>query len=319
MKMKLYLVSTLILLVIVSCDESFDPLGEYSERYVMNCIVKADTNLQVATITQSYLNGIDPYGNDQNPTIDNVYLRLWYDDEVYIFRDTILDRTDTSRYDTPVKTYYVNNLKPKAGSELEIEAVLPNGRRLQSSTRLPGAIRKNADATSRIIPPEEGSEVKLSWNSDQLGLVYHPRLYIVYNHTTSLGVIRKRAYVPLGFYNEGGSEFPIYASPGSTRNLTIGMDIINRVLDGISEGDENKRNYEIMFLIVELIAFDKNLSIYYSSTSTVLDEYSIKLDETDFSNIKGGFGVFGSYNKGLFTVKFQTEYLQNYGYRNGFE
>ena len=320
--MKKYTLILAILLAafIISCEDNFNPLGEYSERYVLNCVVKPDTNLQIATVSQSYLNNsIDPYDNTTDPFIENVYLRLWYDDEVYIFKDSILTRENTDRYETPVKIYYLDNLDPKPGSELEIEALLPNGRRLNSKTLIPVKPKKVAASSSRIIPPEETDDIRIQWESDIQGLTYHPKLYVVYNKTENGSRVRKTESVPVEYYNDGGILRPIYPAASASRNLSIDMDDFNRFMESISEGVENKRDFEFMFMIVEVLAFDRNLSLYYASSNTVLDEYSIKLDEADFTNIDGGFGVFGSFVKGLFTIKFTTEYLETLGYRNGFD
>jgi hypothetical protein len=319
MKLKRFIMPLLFAAVFVSCEENFNPLGEYSERYVLNCVVKADTSLQVATISQSYLGGsVDPFENTADPSLENVFLRLWYEDEVYIFKDSVITRQDTSRYDTPVKVYYLDNLKPEPGGEFEIEALLSNGRRLNAKTRIPARPKKTLTGTSNVIPPEDGDEIKLFWQSDELGLLYHPRIHFLYIKTENGARVMKKAYLPVDYYNDGGNLTPIYPIPSQARNLSIKMSTITRLMNAISEGDDNKRDYEFLYAAVELIVFDRNLSLYFASSNTILDEYSIKLDETDFTNVDGGYGLFGSLVKGVFTIKFDTEYLQNFGYRNGF-
>lgn len=320
MKVNTLILAILLSTIIISCEENFNPLGEYSERYVMNCIMKADTNFQIATVSQSYLNNsIDPYDNETDPFIDNVYLRLWYEDEVYIFKDSILTRENTDRYDSPVKIYYLDNLNPAPGKEIEIEALLPNGRRLNSKTFIPSKPKKSTKGTSDIIPPTETEDLRIQWENNLDGLTYHPKLSVVYNKTENGARVRKTAEVPIAYYESEGELFPIYPNPSPSRNISIDMNDFNRFMNSLSEGDENKRDYEFMFVIVDILAFDRNLSLYYASSNTVLDEYSIKLDEADFSNIDGGYGVFGSFVKGVFTMKFTTEYLETLGYRNGFD
>lgn len=319
--MKNTFISVAILsLLFISCKEDFNPLGEYSERYSLNCVIKVDTSFQVATVTQSYLGQTtDPFENTQDPFVDFVYIRMWYKGEVYIFNDSSITRTDKSRYNTDIKFYYINNLNPQPGNDLEIEALLPNGRRLKSVTRIPARASKKYGSFENKIPPEIGDIMHLQWTSDETNLVYHPRLYIIYNKTENGVQYRKSVPVPLEYYKKGGEEIPIYPNPSATPYVNIKMETINKLMKSISDGDEEKRHYEFMYCILEVITYDKNLSLYNSSSNTVLDDYSIKLDETDYTNITGGFGVFGSLVKSTFIIKFNTPYLESFGYRNGFE
>ncbi len=320
MRLNTLLLAILVGVVIISCEDNFNPLGEYSERYVLNCVVKSDTNLQVATVTQSYLgSSVDPYENKSDPFVDGVYLRLWYDDEVYIFKDTIITDMTSGLYNTPVKAYYVDNLVPEPGKDMEIEALLPNGRRLNANSTVPARPRKESGVGAVSIPPTDTDIITVQWYSDVDGLTYHPKLTVVYFKSENGVRARNEKQVPIEYYNNDGEMSPIYASPSSSRNINISMDDMTKLMKSISEGDENKRAYEFMFVIIEVLAFDRNLSLYYASSSTILDEYSIKLDETDFTNVDGGFGVFGSYSKGTMVLKFDTEYLETMGYRNGLD
>jgi hypothetical protein len=65
---------------------------------------------------------------------------------------------------------------------------------------------------------------------------------------------------------------------------------------------------------------DRNLSAYYSSVAKIGDSFSLRLDEVDFSNIEGGFGIFGSLNVQKLVMFFREGYLEeNFGYRNEYD
>jgi hypothetical protein len=87
----------------------------------------------------------------------------------------------------------------------------------------------------------------------------------------------------------------------------------------ISGDDPNKDHYIILTAIIDLLVFDRNLSGYYSSVASISDEFSIRLDEIDFSNIDGGFGVFGSYYKQSFVLFFDKLYVESFGYVYGLD
>ena len=82
----------------------------------------------------------------------------------------------------------------------------------------------------------------------------------------------------------------------------------------ISEGDPDKNNYSILVNNpIKVYSLDGNLERYYSST-TQDNNFTVRLDENDFSNITGGFGVFGSYVIKDYNLRFTPEFITELGY-----
>ena len=96
----------------------------------------------------------------------------------------------------------------------------------------------------------------------------------------------------------------------------IGGITIDSAMVQISEGDPDKKNYKIISIIFEMTEFDHELSNYYSSTHGYLDNFSLRLDETIYSNVNGGIGIIGSkvFTSISFTVR--SDYLSLFGYRH---
>ena len=102
----------------------------------------------------------------------------------------------------------------------------------------------------------------------------------------------------------------------STQNSPEKQEVAESpILNTISEG-KNKNNFVILSAILEIKVFDKNLSAYYLSVGRLVDDYSIRLDSREFSNIQGGFGIFGSYYNQKMAIVFDDEYLKILGYDN---
>jgi len=59
------------------------------------------------------------------------------------------------------------------------------------------------------------------------------------------------------------------------------------------------------------------LSKYYNSTNRSLDTYSVKLNETDYSNITNGYGIFGAYVRKYAGIRFTHAYIESFGYTPG--
>ena len=94
------------------------------------------------------------------------------------------------------------------------------------------------------------------------------------------------------------------------------MDVVTKFMQNISAGDNNKSNYSVEIKPkVEVLVMDEALSRYYSSTSQSLNDLTVRLDENDYTNIEGGYGIFGTYITKQYTaISFIATYLESFGY-----
>jgi hypothetical protein len=65
--------------------------------------------------------------------------------------------------------------------------------------------------------------------------------------------------------------------------------------------------------------FDQNLSNYYASSSQGIGDILVMLDQSDFTNIENGYGIFGSYSLQGFSLVFDKEFIESFGYIHGIE
>ena len=316
--MKIKLLSNILFIALMSfsCSESFDPFGEFREDYALTCILKSDSSFQVATLSHSYRgNGYDPYTNTEDPSIIDADIRVWLGDSVYIFRDTSIVRTDPSRYGTHFHFYYNDNFIISPNENLEIEALLQNGRRLKASSRAPNTILFSTE--SDILIPAVGSNlVRFFWEQQAEGMFFSPRLVLRYKQNEGGNVIEKFKVIPVKYTQENGELIPVYPKPSNKINVNYQLDAISTALEEISESDPDKGNFSVYAKpIFTLFAFDMNLSRYVSSTNQTFDDLTVTVNEADYTNIEGGLGVFGSYlNKIYSNIQFQKNYIESFGY-----
>lgn len=304
-----------VLLTFPSCDQSFNPKGDYTEKYILNCVLRGDTSYQAAVLSHSYnVEGFDPYSNTEDPAITGADIRLWYNDSVFVFKDTVVERLGDSRYSDSLKIYYLKNLNLHFNKFIEIEALLPNGQRLKSSTVTSKEIIFDDKNSSKVIPPVNTALVVVSWNQGADAAYYLPRFKVTWykkvNGTSEKHVME----MPVNYNMEGGQYFPVYPKPSLRTAAFYDPDDIKRALESISEGDPDKSNYSVLINNqIDVFGMDQNLGRYYSSN---LEEnnFTVRLDESDYSNIEGGFGIFGSYVVKKYNLRFTAEFLTELGY-----
>ncbi len=307
--------SALILISLPSCDQTLNPKGEYTEKYVLNCVLRGDTSYQVAVLSHSYnVIGFDPYANTKDPAITGADIRLWYNDSVFVFRDTVVERIGEARYNDSLRVYYLNNVNLLFDKPVEIEALLPNGRRLRSSTTTAKEIIFDNQNSSKVIPPVNTSLVQVSWNGQSDAAYFLPRFNVTWYKKVNGQSERHVMEIPVGYDVQGEQYTPVYPRPSFQNAVFYDPEVVKLALESISGGDPDKSNYSVLINNqISVFGLDQNLGRYYSANLQEND-FTVRLDETDYSNIDGGFGVFGSYSIKKYDIRFTPEFLTELGY-----
>lgn len=296
-----------------SCEENFNPFDEYQERYVFNCILRGDTTLQVATVAKTYTSGgFDPYQNTKDPFISGADVRVWYKDSVYRFYDTSVVRLDTSRYKSPMNIYLNRRFKVEPDESIEVEVMLPNGRRLKSSTKTAG--RVTFVDSSTIFIYSEVKFVKFYWTSSSVGTNYFlPKFRIIYYKKEGNQNTRHEKEIPLRYEDN----VPVPFTTSKMPLVSVDINTIERALKEIAEEDPDKTSYSISLHPVFTVAtLDDALCKYYSTSTQSFSSLTVTLDETDYSNIQGGYGIFGSFTSAEYQqLKFTPEFITSFGYK----
>ncbi len=309
------------MLINYSCEENFSPKGDFQQKYILNCVIRSDTSLQTATISRSYeVGGYDPFVNTTDPFLKNAYIRIWAGDKVYFMKDSSIARTDSSRYKDPLHFFYVDNFNPGISTSLEIEAILADGKTLKASTTLPETVNWNysnidtSDTNAFRIPSLSHDYFSYAWfQGSSLGW-YLPRLILIYSKMVNGNEERREILVPEKYEDVGRGIEAVYPSPTKNTLASFKNSALDSVFRQISKGDPVKSHYKIYALVLELLVFDDPLSKYFSVTNGFFDDYTIILDEVDYTNVEGGLGIFGSYTKQRRGSKIASEYISSFGY-----
>ncbi len=313
--MKKNLLFILLVGLLISCEENFEPFGDIKEKYALNCIIRGDTTFQIASLTRTYANeNYNPYSNEVDPNVSGALIRIWNGDSLAIFRDTIMERKGTSQYKTPYRLYYTKKFK-LVGNELEIEAILPNKVRLTAKSSIPNAVK--FISVDKVVPPKTKSYLEFVWEAGTADNAYLTQVSIYYYKANDPNKTVRIAYVPASYVTQDGRSFPISAKPTNTNRLVLDLETIHKTMELISEGDPNKLNYVILGPYLEVVSFGKSLSTYFNSITRTNDAYTVNLNEIDYTNVQNGVGIFGVYLRNYHSFDFTHAYIKSFGYTPG--
>ena len=305
--------------LMISCNDQVDPKTTFAQVYSLNCVIRGDSSFQVATITRSYdVNGYDPKTNHEDPFIGGASVKVYYNDSVFVFRDTTMNRPAGSNYTMPMHYYYNSKLRPQSSAQIKIVATLPNGKILTASSETFAVSQFIIDRSSSFSIESSGvipQPISFSWQYLGSPIEYYvaPELVIFYSKNVSGTDVEMQKKVPLYYLNNQSPLYPpIGPDPGS---IAFMMNVVDKAMEEISKGDPNKQNYTMEYAVFRLFILDKNLTTYYSANQTFLDEFSVRVSQPDYTNINGGLGIFGTYAVQQITLSISYSYATSFGYR----
>ncbi|MBA4407141.1 hypothetical protein C0389_07700 [bacterium] len=331
MKKILFLFASMLTVVfLISCEEAFDPMGDFNDQYVLNCIIKIDTTFQIATISRSNKAdiGYSTTGNIEDQSVFGAKITLicsnFIGTEVYHFRDTIIENSNDKRYKTPIHFYYLKNFNPsitslefnpgvfrRYGYNIKIEAVLPDGKKL---TAVSGTNGLDSTVINRY-KQENPVNLEPEFLSFQLLTNSQPELLIKYSKLENGNWIDYEKLIPRHYSIGGNAEIPNYPMVARFGSLVQYDTIaIRKTLQNISAGDPNKQNYVIKKIVFMLNVLDGAFASHLSSQQTFKTDFSYRETQPDYTNISGGLGVFGV----MYTIKMEMPLqlmIRSLGYR----
>lgn len=311
----------------LSCQETVSPAAPFTEKYVLYSLINADTTYQIVYLSRSYnVDGYNPLDNTVDPALEGASVTLSVNNnKFYTLREGESIRTDTSRYKTPVKYYYLENYKPQSLDKVEITAILKNGVQLKSNTIVPPVSNVNFNMIYLYNPTVEGAsneKLIISWflyntQSKITDNYFAPRLDVIYSKTDDPDKMI-RVKMPLYFVEKKETWMPCYPGIISAGLIHYYRDGVIRTLKSISEGDPNKENYIFHECEFTLLIMDKNLATFISAETTFKEEFSVRIDAPDFSNIQTGLGLFGAYGRCKTKLRISAAYIKSLGYKTSY-
>ncbi|HPN38864.1 MAG TPA: DUF4249 family protein [Melioribacteraceae bacterium] len=310
MKTLILYLSLIVCLFTVSCENEVSPTEEYKEKFIFYSILNSDADKQFATVVKS---SRTMAGGSQY--IKGAEIALYWDNNAAFFRDSVFTYFGKEILDSDKRAYYIRNFPFPLNKQMEIEVLLPDGKRLLAETTTPDTV-SFPKKFNPIIPYEESSLITFNWVPADKNLFIVPKLtFVYYKKINGVFTIQDELEVPITYYEKNTVFTPIYPLPQKQTAISYEKAALTRKIASISKGEPNSNDFAIgVFAKFSLQIYDKNLSSYFSSTNQQVGGYQVSLEQSEFSNIKGGFGLFGSYVTQVKKLILDEDYLKQFGY-----
>ena len=320
------LCACILALTTSACDESVNPKGDFAEHPVLYALLLRHTQYQhgsqTVLVERLYdVQGLDPYINTKDPTVSGGIVVLRSRSDLDTLREG--KRPNVARYPGDQYYYYTNGYQMYPNDSVTVTAQLPGGELLRGSTVIP------PNRPVETFPPFTGGVTTfvnrftngdawvLDWSGTSTGEhLFAPKLTLRYTKLVDTIEIIGRVPVPLKYIQSAQGSLPVY--PGITYDTVerFEFDALDRTMAQISENDPDKQRYKVLGFDLTLVEYDIHASRYYSSINGALDEFSIRLDETTYSNVSGGIGIVGSAVTNTTSFSINSRYAQSFGYRS---
>jgi hypothetical protein len=286
-----------------SCNEDFTPKGAFERKLVLHGILSTDRDTQYVRVNSTYdTPDFDPLANADDPQVSDATVTLTASGKVYVLRDTLLLRSDTTRYQSLIHSYFVAGLTPLPNESFLLHVVSPALGMSVASITLPG--RATVEIPNPLIVQEPSKyptkDILVNLLLHRSARGYILRMFVEYEIIPNSIF---RVEVPLALDGAYDPPAPVY--PDMTRGAPDGALIdsysITHVISrqayyyALSTAKRNLTKLDLRFkrAIFVVYSIDKNLYIYYNLVHGFRDPFSIRTDLQDFSNIQGGVGVLG--------------------------
>jgi hypothetical protein len=314
-----------------SCNTDFsinDP--DHEDIYILNCILQNDNSIQYAILSKNICteSGGTPVSISKDQCIRGANIKILYNNSVFVMRDTTLQMVTDGKINE-VYCYYIKGLIVDPGKVASIEATASNGKILKSTNQIPDIVfPKNFKLN---ISPSSGDGFRFyessSWSwvvnkIENYEVISLPQLELYYKKYEGGTFVDKNILIPLGsiIVSAPDSNFSVTSKfvnvePSYNYSTMEFFDILNTKMKEISGNDPNKQNYIIEKAAFSIFAIDPILSKYYSQYYSYSQKFSFKLYPPDYSNIKGGKGIFGMFYKFSKPVNIDSMYVHSFGYQ----
>lgn len=260
--------------------------------------------VQIVRVDRAYVpSNNDPQSNSAPSIVVDAQVTITDGTNTFACHDTVLPRSDSSRYHTGVQAY-VGWFRAMKGVNYTLSVVSPTAGMVTASTTVLSSPSLTTDdfMASFVRNPwfsYATHGIKGSLTAAQGTAACAVRFYVHYSqydyaviseNRMEIPILMKRVVTPFAHLF-----FPTY--PSISQNISSG-NVFNfdsyAYQAAIYNNTRGHINVSYERAVFYFYQFDNAAWKYYEITNQFADRSSVRADKPDFSNIAGGLGVFGS-------------------------
>ncbi|MBI3110742.1 MAG: DUF4249 family protein [Ignavibacteriales bacterium] len=283
----------------LSCDESFSPKGPYEPVLVVYSVLSNRKQEQYVRVYSTYdPPRFDPYEVSVETPVRDAFVRITRQSTSIVLHDTVVYRRDTLRYRDGIHVYVGNSPTPEPGQTYSLEVQAPGFPTASSSVTLPAKaiFQFAATAAAAIQNPRFARPIDVGVNISTLTRLFQIQLFVVFEYREGSVVRADSMEVPLSAPDTSLTDaqwpLPAYADrQGIVQRF--GGTAYKAIMDRIVY----KHSVAVKFVrtTVHVTQVGEPLFNYHNIIGGFNDEFSIRTDQPDYTNIAGGFGLFAAY------------------------
>ena len=296
----------LFLALLGGCDTSFNPEGPFLDRLAVYGVLTPINQTHYVRLFSTYNPpDFDPQTNTTSNQVTNAVVSLSFDTTTVALRDTVVPRDDPGRYTDSIKAFIASPLPIARGKVYSLTVNSPVYGVLSATTRVPGNAVVDIDNDSRfsLTTPDKGqADISIFVTLSALTEGHAVRVFVEYELPVANPGTIFTEQIPLEItsYKDCANfeaEYPRVRRReliGSRELWRFPLENYRRALVRILKTHEGVV-VDFNRVYVEVIQTDEHLYKYYSVVNGFQDQYSIRVDQPNYTNIQGGLGVFGSF------------------------
>ncbi|MCI0564431.1 MAG: DUF4249 domain-containing protein [Nitrososphaera sp.] len=292
--------------VSMSCTEAFNPKGPFQDRLVVFAILTTVKDTQFVRLYRTYdPPGFNPLEHTTDNTVDSAQVSISTNSTVYQFQDTTIVREDKSRYTNDIRAYVAYPFPVVRGQSYTLDIQTKIGETVNANLTVPLPATVTISNSAALQNPRPFRDIFFTVNSRLYDRTrgFQVRVFLEYDILENGIYVRRREEIPTAVSNfiDCHTFLPAYHSlerrksiqpERTTFDVFAYMAALAKIWHSNISFDVRMRQ-----VVVELTEFDPALYSYANIMKGFRDEFSIRTDEPDYSNIPGGHGIFGVMTK----------------------
>lgn len=296
-----------ISVLMLGCEEPFDPNAPFREELVIYSILSDISDVQYLRAYRTYdAPSFDPFEHLTDNGISGATVTATVEQSQVQFRDTLITRKDTSRYQTPIVAYVADPFSIQRGKTYTLDILTSDGRFASTSVTVPGQASMNVTNPSSVQQPSPSIEkfivVRAFVPATAEGFLI--RFFVNYEVFINGSWTTRRGEIPYLVMLRGEEQTEVFLYPIlsrvpdpigglSTIVFLFSTDAYQTMVGRLrAQAGGPVQFNSAVFLLTSV---EQNLYRYYNIVNGFQDPNSIRLDEPDFTNFSNAAGVLGAF------------------------